>query len=69
MAAKQLVGLVGCEPFQGRQPSRGHNLGGHEKVHVIGHHNVRMQLITVESPLPIVQSHHHHLREFRAAQV
>ena len=42
MAPEQFIGPIGREPFQRCQPSGSHNRGGNEKVHVIGHHDVRV---------------------------
>jgi hypothetical protein len=68
-AAEQAIGAVGCQPFQGSQPSRSQDYGSHENVHVIGHYDAGVQLITMESLLAVVQGRHHHLREFRALQI
>ena len=54
MAAQQLIGAIRRKPFQRRQPPPRHNLRGDEKMHVIGHDHVGMELVTVESPLSIV---------------
>src|SRR5579862_8530971 len=44
--AEDAVGLKGCEPLQGRQPSRRYHLRSHEKMHMVRHDDERMQLIT-----------------------
>jgi hypothetical protein len=57
VVTEQLIGAMGREPFQWRQPSCSHYLGGNEKMHAM------------ESLLSIVQGCHHHPRQFRAVEV
>ncbi len=63
------VGFMGGEPFQRPQPLRGNHVRCHQRVHVIGHDNIRMDLIPPETTLPGPQSRHYNFGNLRHAKI
>ena len=63
------VGFMGGKSLQRPQPLCSNHLRRHQRVHVIGHDNIRMELIPSEATLPGSQSCHYDRGYVRHAKI
>ena len=63
------VGFMGGESLQRPQPFGGNHVRCHQRVHVIWHGHVRMDLIPPEATLPGRQSSHYEFGNLRYAKI
>ena len=68
VCTEQRIGLMACESLERTQPFAGNRVGRDQKMNMIWHYGVGMQLIPLQHVLAVPQSRHHHLRNFFAPQ-
>jgi hypothetical protein len=68
MSTEHKIGLMACESLQWTQPFGGKNVRCDQEMHVIRHHDERMELIPLQFAVSVPQSRHHHFRNFFAPQ-
>jgi hypothetical protein len=68
VSTQENVGLVSCKSFERAQPSTGKHVRSNQKMHVVRHHDERMELIAVQLAVSVLQRVHNHLRNFRPAE-
>ncbi len=67
-SSQEKIGLVSGETFERAQPFCGKHVRSSQKMHVIRHHNERMELIPVECAISVPQCRDHHFCNFRPPQ-
>ncbi len=67
--AENLIASPGREPLERARHPVQRDFRTHQEVHMIRHHDKRVQLVAPESPCPVVDRLRHHLRQNRLSQI
>jgi len=68
MFSQNAIRLVSSESFEGPQPVVGRHVRRHQQVHVIRHHHICMQLVTMKLTFAVPDGIDYDLRDFLLVQ-